>query len=277
MSETNAAPNQGLTNDTLIPYSKNGLWGYCNTERKVIIPCKYHLVSAFSEGLGSVCFDERFGFINATGKMVIPRKFDFASSFFEGLAAVSIKGKFGYIDKAGSVIIPADFNFASDFEGGVALIEKKGKMGYVNKAGKIVVPCKYDAISTFKNGVAIAEIGGKEVFIDLTGKETETPPDPDFRDGLCPEYSEEFDAYGFINEARELVVPHTYEMVNDFSEGLAGVCDNGLWGFINTKGEMVIEPKYADVAMDFREGLALVFIDDEELGYIDAQGNEYWD
>ena len=69
----------------------------------------------------------------------------------------------------------------------------------------------------------------------------------------------------------------------DFSEGLAKIEMNDKYGFINTKGEIVIEAKY-ESASNFSEGLAVVGIPDTEkestqyskpqkYGYIDKEGN----
>ena len=47
---------------------------------------------------------------------------------------------------------------------------------------------------------------------------------------------------------------------------------NDLKGFINAKGEMVVEPQYI-MAHDFSEGLASVFTEEEsKWGFIDATG-----
>ncbi|MGN7055431.1 WG repeat-containing protein, partial [Neisseria sp. P0003.S004] len=56
-----------------------------------------------------------------------------------------------------------------------------------------------------------------------------------------------------------------------FSEGLAAVAtvDTNKYGYINTKGEMVIPPKYEE-AFYFNEGLAAVKILDK-WGYIDKR------
>ena len=48
-----------------------------------------------------------------------------------------------------------------------------------------------------------------------------------------------------------------FEKAYKFSEGLAPVKQNGKYGFINTKGEVVI-PCIYDGAADFSEGLAMV-------------------
>ncbi len=41
-------------------------------------------------------------------------------------------------------------------------------------------------------------------------------------------------------------------------------------------GELVIPCKYEDFIDSFQDGLALVEVDDE-LGYIDKNGTEFWD
>ena len=52
--------------------------------------------------------------------------------------------------------------------------------------------------------------------------------------------------YGYYNNnTKEIVVPAIYENAWRFSEGLAGVIKDGLLGFINLKGETVIDFHYA--------------------------------
>ncbi|HAS42177.1 MAG TPA: hypothetical protein DCS93_16995 [Microscillaceae bacterium] len=48
-----------------------------------------------------------------------------------------------------------------------------------------------------------------------------------------------------------------YELISDFSEGLAAVKIGGKWGYINPKGKLVIPAKYT-AAASFSEGLAAV-------------------
>ncbi|MGE5458827.1 MAG: WG repeat-containing protein, partial [Methanobacterium sp.] len=62
----------------------------------------------------------------------------------------------------------------------------------------------------------------------------------------------------------------------EFREGLAAVMmvDSGKWGFIDTKGKMVIQPQYTDVG-GFSEGLSWVRIGEygnSSCGYIDKTG-----
>ena len=79
--------------------------------------------------------------------------------------------------------------------------------------------------------------------------------------------------FGFVNkETEEVVIPHKYERVQEFSEGLAAVSLNWKWGFIDKIGKEVIPIKY-DYARSFSEGLAVVKIN-RKYGYIDKTGKE---
>ena len=42
--------------------------------------------------------------------------------------------------------------------------------------------------------------------------------------------------YGYINRDTDEVIPLVYERANDFSDGLALVCQAGKWGYIDTEG-----------------------------------------
>jgi hypothetical protein len=51
--------------------------------------------------------------------------------------------------------------------------------------------------------------------------------------------------FGFINLKNEMVIEPVFKEVRYFSEGLAGATVDGIkWGFINTVGQFVIEPQY---------------------------------
>lgn len=260
----------------LIPYRKNTKWGFCTPDKKLVFPCIYEQAGAFSEGLAAVAQHEKSGYIDATGKMAIPYKFDFGGSFKEGVAVINIGSKYGYIDKTGNVVIKAEYNYATDFEDGLAMVELKGKIGFIDKKGTRVIPCKYDEVTSFKNGISYVALGGKDLFIDKTGKEVPEPEEGFFFDGFAVDYSDDEEGFGFISENDEMLTPYIFEEAHDFSEGMAAVCMNEKWGFIDTTGALIVPCIYDDVIFDFDNGLALIEIDDD-FGYIDRKGTEYFE
>lgn len=62
-----------------------------------------------------------------------------------------------------------------------------------------------------------------------------------------------------------------YTTVRHFSQGHSAFQQNGKWGFINTAGEVVVEPQYDD-CHDYQNGYAAVKIEDK-WGYIDIKHN----
>lgn len=87
--------------------------------------------------------------------------------------------------------------------------------------------------------------------------------------------------YGFMNEEYDLIIEPIYEEAkfymsmsdasNGFEEGLAPVKKDGKWGYINVKGETVIDFIYEDAEV-FSQGLAAVKLD-SKWGYIDQNAN----
>jgi len=72
------------------------------------------------------------------------------------------------------------------------------------------------------------------------------------------------------------IVEPQFEQVYDFSEGLAAVRVDGLWGFIDTGGNMVIEPQFEWInSLGFRGSVAVVRrLRDDNHFFIDRTGSE---
>ena len=107
----------------------------------------------------------------------------------------------------------------------------KGRLwGYINKNGDVVIDPQFHSASDFHEGLAHVSIG------------------------KYPQFADEC----FINTAGEYVLRFDFSHhFGSFSEGLASVEVDDKRGFINKKGEFVIEPQY-EFTYPFSEGFALV-------------------
>lgn len=86
------------------------------------------------------------------------------------------------------------------------------------------------------------------------------PVPPVADNGLYPICGGVYDLCGYARRDDDtIVIPQTYEGARDFSEGLAAVQIDGLNGYIDAAGHVLIEPRF-DEAGPFRDGIAEVLI-----------------
>lgn len=238
---------------------KDGKCGYIDTKgNEVIALTDKQFYSDFSDGLAAVSKDGKFGFIDKTGKLVIPFNFEQLEpeenpSFHEGLAAVGKNGKYGYIDKNGKEIVPFKFDSAYDFSEGMAVVAQNDKWGFVDKNGNIVIPCEYESANSFSEGYAVVSKDKKYFFIDKNGNKV-LPTISDrigsFHDGLASfnKYADGDMKVGYIDVSGKEVVPCIYSVYgHDFSEGLAVVKKDGIYGFVDKKGNSTFDVQDEEV------------------------------
>lgn len=117
---------------------------------------------------------------------------------------------------------------------------------------------------------------GRWGLVTVEGKQILAPvlADPDwqsysFCEGLAAVRDED-GLWGFIDTAGAVVIPFQYEYAENFSEGFAVVMTDGLYGYIDATGAMICDAVYTD-ANEFHEGLAAVEIDGK-YGFLDTSG-----
>jgi hypothetical protein len=197
-------------------------------------------------------------------------------------------------------------NFEHGFREGLGEVEVNGKWGFINSVGEIVIKPKFNqVINPFTEGTAIVregalidtpkarylagKIGGQIRFIDRKGRTIWNSSGEPLSEGFAVAYVgsqwgmlsiilEQEGKWGFINAKGEMVIPARYDGLGSFSEGLAAFRDpnnNTKWGYINSAGEVVIEPRYSSAHV-FSEGLAAVGIFGDgvtKYGFINKRGN----
>lgn len=77
--------------------------------------------------------------------------------------------------------------------------------------------------------------------------------------------------FGYINLRDNIIIKCIYDNVGDFSDGLIRVSNGKRWGYIDSLGNQVIDFKFK-YCKDFSEGLA-VAEKGKKCGYIDKKGN----
>lgn len=259
----------------LIPFRKGELWGYADTNKMVVIPPIYHSTDLFRFNRGRIRIDSLYGYINTQGENVIIPQFYDARRFELGVGSKTFANvkkqetdiQFLNIDSAGITgkIMRMGCGTKDSAEiQGLRIIEE-GKVGFVfNKVyrgglGEVKVPVVYDDIKDNRMGLLYAKKNGK---------------------------------WGMINERNEVVLPFEYDNIiasPTFYAQQGGILvKNGLHGFVDTKGTVVIQPKYAEfnfwetamestTSVSVRYRVTKVKSVSGKYGYVDTKGQEYWE
>ena len=202
-----------------------------------------------------------------------------------------------------------------DGDGMLCIVSEEGLLGHMDQSGRVIVEPKYridtggpEPCYTFFNGYAVIDDIGDRwpdterwIILDTAGNEVFSSPyeledgsqlwlDDMVMEGGLLWYGVD-DLYGLmrVRDGRaETLTEPVFEdylgwMINavnrqeavSFSEGLHPVKRNGLYGYIDENGAMVIPPEF-QAADRFRDGLAMV-LHEGKYAYIDHDGVIVWE
>ncbi len=199
-----------------------------------------------------------------------------AGEFRFGLTEVNFGGRSAAINKRGELIIPPYFDEIGPFSEGLAFMRQGHLFGYIDTSGTVIIDAQFDEADDFINGWACVRRGERYGFVNREGREFSVAA----FDGFVETVVEGFVAVkrdglvGFVDTTGRVVVKPKYRGAENFSEGMARV-NMGQYevGFVNTTGREVIPPRYYK-ASDFKEGRASVISHALLAGYIDRSGSE---
>jgi WG containing repeat len=191
---------------------------------------------------------------NSAGEIVIKPQFERVESFSEGLASFCVGGKrdadgevtttdgakWGFIDDSGRIVIPPQFASVQPFSDGLAAFwgEREKHFGLVNSAGQIVRTPEFSSVGAFVQGLALARRDAGSTFIRSSGEvafELEGRSEYGFSEGLALICNSKC---GFVDGTGKPIISYEFDDAASFSEGLAAVEREDLWGYINKSGRL---------------------------------------
>lgn len=299
----------------------NGTYGYIDETGKFVIPPQFDYATPFSEGMAVVYKDGHPFFINKQGQKPFETNFSSVGQFENGRAIIQTSTKkMGFIDKHGKLIIDTVFTRINSFVHGMAVVEgtnhhpygdrakgikKKYEIGVIDSLGQFIITYgKYEEINDFENGYfrvgipaeswdTINGYSKQTGFIDKNGKlilakdhKNNCWIDGNIHCGLAKmnlykywqqgekgtSYTTEKSYEGFINLKGEIVINDTtYESVKDFSDNRAFIeNEDRNYFIIDTKGKIISKDTFYRIVGDgFKNGIAFVE-KDGKYGMIDT-------
>ena len=302
--------------NALIPYIQNGKWGYCDKDMKIVIPCKYDQAFPFFEERALVQFYDTIEpfaksfFIDPKGDVVIRLNSASpgcpASRFHKGVALVENYNIPNYgentnltvIDREGNIIHQVDatsmdmelsmlreYSEAFNSEGiysATVFTENDSKTVLIYNDQRKPLILNYPYVAPFNAGYAVAQEAYVEEGYVEEGWRTALRGKGWWRLSASKE-----PGLALINTRGEAIIPlGRYKLVMDYTKAskpelLFPFEKDGKQGYLNEKGDVIIEPKF-DLVQLFSEGRAvvgkIVGYDEYEMpkyryGYIDTKGN----
>lgn len=201
------------------------------------------------------------------------------------LSLIPVKGDkdFQYIDPTGKIMINPQFSSATVFREGLALVcntDEKPKWGYIDENGLYIIKPLYLSATVFSEGFAwVVQENSPPSLINEKGEIIFTLSNArqvyNFHEGLAA-FSEinkdGKEQWGFLNDKGDIVINAQFSDVNLFREGLCAVANSDdKWGYINIDGKLDINYQFSN-AYNFHDGLAVVSLE-EKFGVIDKKGS----
>lgn len=157
----------------------------------------------------------------------------------------NIDNKYGIIDREGNLKLKVIFDSIGNFFNGFAKIEVNQKFGLINEDFEIVLKPIYDGVRDVIDNSVIVRNFNKNKRVQ----------------------------YGCLNANNmNMILPLDYDMIYLSSEDRMRTNKDGLWGFIDTKCNIISENKY-QYADDFSNKIARVQ-KDNLWTHIDLNGKE---
>ncbi|MCP9610755.1 WG repeat-containing protein [Coprobacter tertius] len=187
-----------------------------------------------------------------------------------------------YITSGDDELFRGNFQEASLIREDLALVRTgvhEKLYGFIGNDGSFVIPAVYKSATTFSEGFAwVVKRGEAPCAINRKGELKMTLREAYevriFREGLAA-YSikdrQNGRLWGFVNSKGETVINTQFSAVKNFSNGKAAVKNRkGKWGYIDVNGDTVVDFKYND-AFSFRNKRAII-CENGKYGVIDENG-----
>ena len=338
-SYDNIATLKGVKNSLII--EKDGLLGLVNNKGSKILDTQYIEILSFGDdnknGYITINQENKYGAVNISGNQILENKYEKIDNIYsDKYFVIRENGKQQLIDKEGQKKLTENFDEIKqianqgivfikqnkyglmDFEGNI-LIEptyeklteintdifsalKDGKTGAIDKEKNEKIPFTYAEITYNKKaGIYIADdesytsyIIDSNFEIKVTGILSEINTDNGYMKikvgDIYKYYNFKFEEkenkdilisnkiftskqngkYGFVDSKGNVVVDYIYDDATEQNKyGYAAIKKDGLWGAIDSTGNIVIEPYY-----DLDYNLVIDFIGKWHLG-LDLNMNYY--
>ncbi len=288
------------TGTHLIQVKQGSKWGFLNKETgKEITPLHYDSVGPYKHCIAWVQKEGAYGFINLDGEEVITPQYEEASSFNDpssyayrstecngndtkvhsSLAIVKKNGKKGMINQLGETIIPIEyeeiittlpsktiesvqqymFNLYNKIVTSYPYeehtyyisfnhlkVRKNGLSGILTRKGEVHIPIEYQKLGddAIRGRLTWFQHNNETGFLGPEGVKYQKLKDLKslfINDRIRIRYNNK---WGFVNTKGEIIIPFEYDFIIPSTNATAFVLKNNKWGIIDATGKAITPIQY---------------------------------
>lgn len=247
--------------DGLLQITKDGKNGIIDTNGHIIVEPIYYRANDIGHKLYYVEGENESFIINYLGDTISTKYYTDVRGFEDGVSVVRTGShydeniKVGLIDTLGNEILTPVSQSIDYFSDGVAAFKQNDKWGLLSNKGKILIEPKYiskiylnrqDKYNTVftDDGVGVIDKEGKEIVPPLYLDIRIGPNSPNTTFAFKTEKG-----WGWMDSLGNITIEPQFEAISyAFRNGRMSVSINGKSGWIDTTGNFIIEPKYLQTA-----------------------------
>ncbi len=192
---------------------------------------------------------------------------------------------YGIVGVGNKTIVPINFDYINPQKNGF-IVTKNGKYGYYNDKGKMIFDTIYNGIGQKYNILSLAtkaENGNYNYTLANNEGKMLLPfvmRQIELSDSMIvlSRKSSRKDSYGYeitenaaYNYKLEQILPFEYENISDKRDGTLEIKKNGLTGWSNYKGQMIISMNYRSLYKAYRHKGWIIAMQGGEYGVIDTK------
>jgi hypothetical protein len=276
--------HDGLYRVMSVPVGSITYHGFVDPSGNEVINPVWHAATPFSEGRAAVKnLEGRWGLIDPTGFELSAFQFDSAlTPASNGIVAVKVKSGWRFWDaNQNKYLNNESYEAVRSFESGFAGVKKNGRWGYIKPNGTLHIEHIYSAVDDFvtlesqTSPIAAVRLDGKSFFINpkgemIFGAQLFGEETRRFVNGLAG--IRQNGRWGFVNELGQQVIPAAYDRAANFTQkGYAAVAQGGKWGVIDSLGRTVVGFQYDEIWLG--HGLLAAAKRNGEFYYLDIPSN----
>lgn len=204
-----------------------------------------------------------------------------AGIYADGLLPACMDGKYSYYNDFAEKQF-GEYEMAGMFQNGAAAVKSDGKWMLVNTNGEVISDSYEEIVLDYAgrysvDGMTLVKTSNDSYCLynekwKQTAKIACSDADIYTSDGLIAVCQN--NKWGYVNTSGEVVIEPAYDEAKSFSNGMAAVRKGDLWGFINKENKLVIDYQFTDTGYMDSNGICPVRTDKPDEAAESPEANE---